>query len=94
MMKMAAAVSVGGYPEPAGRSSIQSMRAASGAVANRSCTDVDGGAARSTTLPGDRNRPHKQVHQANIIVLSAERQSVREMGRRAGVCRQAPTSIY
>jgi transposase len=40
-------------------------------------------------VAGDRNRPHKHVQRAKIILLSADRLSVQEVARRAGVSRPA-----
>jgi transposase len=44
---------------------------------------------RLTAIAGDRNRPHKPVQRANIILLSADRLSVQEVARQAGVSRPA-----
>lgn len=43
--------------------------------------------ARLAAIVGDRNRPHKHVQRARIIVLSAERLPVAEVAQRAGVSR-------
>src|SRR3954452_19194071 len=45
--------------------------------------------ARLAAILGDRNRPLKHVQRANIILFSAERLSVLEVARRAGVSRPA-----
>src|SRR5690242_17394262 len=45
--------------------------------------------ARLAAILGDRNSPLKQTQRVNIILLSAERLSVMEVARRAGVSRPA-----
>jgi hypothetical protein len=40
---------------------------------------------RLAAVVADRNRPHKHVQRARIILHSAERQPVLEVARRAGV---------
>lgn len=45
--------------------------------------------AHVAALFSDRIRPLKHVQRANIIVLSAERLSVQEVARQAGVSRPA-----
>src|SRR5271166_6150101 len=44
---------------------------------------------RLLAIVGDRNRPHNHVQRAKIILFSAERLSVLETVRRAGVSRPA-----
>ena len=44
---------------------------------------------RLSAIIGDRNRPLKHVQRAKIVVISAERVSVLEVARRAGVSRPA-----
>jgi transposase len=42
---------------------------------------------RLTAIVGDRNRPHKHVQRANIVLFSADRLPALEVARRAGVSR-------
>ena len=45
--------------------------------------------ARLVAIVGDRNRPHKHVLRARIILLSADRLPVLSIAQRAGVSRPA-----
>ena len=45
--------------------------------------------ARLAAIVGDRNRPHKHVLRARIILLSADRLPVLSIAQRAGVSRPA-----
>ncbi len=47
--------------------------------------------ARLAAVAGDRSRPLKHVQRARIVLFSADRLSVAEVARRAGVSR--PESI-
>jgi transposase len=45
--------------------------------------------ARLNAIIGDRSRPLKHIQRARILLLSAERLSVQEVARQAGVSRPA-----
>ncbi|GJE31533.1 helix-turn-helix domain-containing protein [Methylobacterium oxalidis] len=47
------------------------------------------GAARPAAIAGDRSRPLKHIQRARVVLLSAERRSVQDVARRAGVSRAA-----
>jgi hypothetical protein len=65
-----------------------------GRMAQDVCPVVSGDdRARLEALVADRNRPHKHVLRARIILHSAARLSVAEMARRAGVGRSAVCGI-
>jgi len=59
-------------------------------MAQTVCVLLDAtGAARLAAIASDRSRPLKHTQRARIVLLSAERLSVQDVARRAGVSRPA-----